>query len=135
MNITGGPGLTLIEVDQATKIIFEQAGEDANIIFGAVIDPDMGDDMMVTVIATGFNQKYRNELVNESNNTENNNLVSEKTFYKSEKENVPLYKKNDDLFKEDDSLNKIKSFGSNESPSKNLHNNLEVPAFIRRQHN
>ena len=80
MNITGGPGLTLIEVDQATKIIFEQAGEDANIIFGAVIDPDMGDDMMVTVIATGFNQKYRNELVNESTSTENNNLVSEKTF-------------------------------------------------------
>ena len=38
VNITGGPGLTLIEVDQATKIIFEQAGEDANIIFGAVID-------------------------------------------------------------------------------------------------
>tara|TARA_Y100001935_G_scaffold150063_1_gene123901 strand:- start:101 stop:787 length:687 start_codon:yes stop_codon:yes gene_type:complete len=135
VNITGGPGLTLIEVDQATKIIFEQAGEDANIIFGAVIDPDMGDDMMVTVIATGFNQKYRNELVNESTSTENNNLVSEKTLYKSEQENVPLYKKNDDLNIEDDSLSKIKSFGSNESPTNNLHNDLEVPAFIRRQHN
>ena len=88
----------MIEVDQATKIIFEQAGEDANIIFGAVIDPDMGDDMMVTVIATGFNQKYRNELVNESTSTENNTLVNEKTLYKSEQENVPLYKKNDGLY-------------------------------------
>ena len=135
VNITGGPGLTLIEVDQATKIIFEQAGEDANIIFGAVIDPDMGDDMMVTVIATGFNQKYRNELMNESTSIENNNLVSEKTLYKSEQENVPLYKKNDDLHSEDDSLSKIKSFGSNENPTNNLHNDLEVPAFIRRQHN
>jgi len=135
VNITGGPGLTLIEVDQATKIIFEQAGEDANIIFGAVIDPDMGDDMMVTVIATGFNQKYRSELVNESTSTENNNLVSEKTLHKSEQENVPLYKKNDDLHTEDDSLNKIKSFGTNENPTNNLHNDLEVPAFIRRQHN
>ena len=91
--------------------------------------------MMVTVIATGFNQKYRNELVNESTGTENNNLVSEKTFYKPEQENVPLYKKNDDLHTEDDSLSKIKSFGSNENTTKNLHNDLEVPAFIRRQHN
>ena len=135
VNITGGPGLTLIEVDQATKIIFEQAGEDANIIFGAVIDPDMGDDMMVTVIATGFNQKYRNELVNESTSTKKNNLVSEKTLYKSELKNVPLYKKNDDLHGEDDSISKIKSFGSNENPTNNLHSDLEVPAFIRRQHN
>ena len=90
---------------------------------------------MVTVIATGFNQKYRNELVNESTITENNNLVSEKTLYNSEKVNVPLYKKNDDLNSEDDSLSKIKSFGSNENPTNNLHNDLEVPAFIRRQHN
>ena len=135
VNITGGPGLTLVEVDQATKIIFEQAGEDANIIFGAVIDPDMGDDMMVTVIATGFNQKYRNELVNESTSAENNNIVTEKTLFKSEKEYVPLYKKSDDLHTENDSLSKIKSFGSNENPTNNLHNDLEVPAFIRRQHN
>ena len=135
VNITGGPGLTLVEVDQATKIIFEQAGEDANIIFGAVIDPDMGDDMMVTVIATGFNQKYRNELVNESTSAENNNIVTEKTLFKSEKEYVPLYKKSDDLHTENDSLSKIKSFGSNENTTNNLHNDLEVPAFIRRQHN
>ena len=91
--------------------------------------------MMVTVIATGFNQKYRNELVNESTSTENNNLVSEKTWYNSEQENVPLYKKNDDSYTENDSLSKIKSFGSNESPANNLHSDLEVPAFIRRQHN
>jgi len=55
VNITGSPDLTLLEVDAATNIIFEEAGKDANIIFGAVIDPSLGDEIRVTVIATGFN--------------------------------------------------------------------------------
>ncbi|MBV54894.1 MAG: cell division protein FtsZ [Candidatus Marinimicrobia bacterium] len=54
VNITGGDDLTLMEVDEATSIIFEEAGQDANIIFGAVIDPAMTDEIRVTVIATGF---------------------------------------------------------------------------------
>ncbi len=54
VNITGGDDLTLLEVDEATSIIFEEAGQDANIIFGAVIDPAMTDEIRVTVIATGF---------------------------------------------------------------------------------
>ncbi|MDP7025958.1 MAG: cell division protein FtsZ [Candidatus Marinimicrobia bacterium] len=54
VNITGGDDLTLMEVDEATSIIFEEAGQDANIIFGAVIDPSMTDEIRVTVIATGF---------------------------------------------------------------------------------
>ena len=56
VNITGSADLTLLEVDAATNIIFEEAGKDANIIFGAVIDPSLGDEIRVTVIATGFNQ-------------------------------------------------------------------------------
>jgi len=56
VNITGSPDLTLLEVDAATNIVFEEAGKDANIIFGAVIDPSLGDEIRVTVIATGFNQ-------------------------------------------------------------------------------
>ncbi len=53
-NVTGGPGLTLFEVNQAAAIIKETAHPDVNLIFGAVIDPNMGDDLRVTVIATGF---------------------------------------------------------------------------------
>ncbi|HWQ46299.1 MAG TPA: cell division protein FtsZ [Longilinea sp.] len=55
-NITGGPSLTLFEVNQAAAIIKETAHPDVNLIFGAVIDPNMGDDMRITVIATGFDQ-------------------------------------------------------------------------------
>jgi len=54
INITGGPDLTLFEVHEAASIIQEAADEEANIIFGTVIDPRMKDEVKVTVIATGF---------------------------------------------------------------------------------
>jgi len=57
VNITGGPGITLFEIDEATAIIHDAAGEEANVILGAVIDGDMEDEVMVTVIATGFNRR------------------------------------------------------------------------------
>lgn len=53
-NVTGGPDLTLFEVNQAAAIIKETAHPDVNLIFGAVIDPNMKDDIRITVIATGF---------------------------------------------------------------------------------
>ncbi|MEI8134259.1 MAG: cell division protein FtsZ [bacterium] len=57
VNITGGKNMTLLEVSEATQIIHDAAGDDANIIFGAVLDESMTDEVMVTVIATGFNNK------------------------------------------------------------------------------
>ena len=53
-NVTGGSDLSLIEIGDASAIIHEAAHEDANIIFGAVIDPKMGKQVKITVIATGF---------------------------------------------------------------------------------
>ena len=53
-NVTGGPNMSLFEVNQAAAIIRETAHPDANLIFGAVIDENMGDEMRITVIATGF---------------------------------------------------------------------------------
>jgi cell division protein FtsZ len=54
INITGGPTLSLHEVNEAATLIQEEADDDANIIFGAVIDEHMGDEVRITVIATGF---------------------------------------------------------------------------------
>jgi cell division protein FtsZ len=54
INITGGPDLTLFEVNEASSIIKEVAHEDSQIIFGAVIDDNMQAEIRVTVIATGF---------------------------------------------------------------------------------
>ncbi len=53
-NITGGPDLSLFEVNQAAAIIKETAHPDVNLIFGAVIDPNLTEEIRITVIATGF---------------------------------------------------------------------------------
>ncbi len=55
-NVTGGPELSLFEVNEAAAIIKDTAHPDVNLIFGAVIDPNMGDSVRITVIATGFEQ-------------------------------------------------------------------------------
>ena len=57
INVTGGPDLSLIEVSEATSIIHDAAHEDANIIFGAVVDPAMVGHVKITVIATGFDRE------------------------------------------------------------------------------
>ena len=56
INVTGGEDMTLFDVNTATSLIYEEAGDSANIIFGAVIDPGMQDEMRVTVIATGLGE-------------------------------------------------------------------------------
>jgi cell division protein FtsZ len=56
INVTGGPDLSLIEVSEASAIIQEAAHDDANIIFGAVVDPKMEGKVKITVIATGFDR-------------------------------------------------------------------------------
>lgn len=61
VNITGGEDLTLSEVDAAANIVQQAVGQEANIIFGAVIDEQFKDQIRVTVIATGFNQNGRKQ--------------------------------------------------------------------------
>jgi cell division protein FtsZ len=61
-NITGGADLGLFEVNEAAEIIKETADPEANIIFGTVIDERMGDEVTITVIATGFDSNKRREI-------------------------------------------------------------------------
>lgn len=77
INVTGGSDLSLYEVNEASTLITEAAHEDAEIIFGAVIDESMGDEVRVTVIATGFDShdvKLVNDMaqVNQMQNFLNN---------------------------------------------------------------
>jgi cell division protein FtsZ len=59
LNITGGPDLGLAEVDEAAQVVTNAADSNANVIFGAVIDESMGEDVRVTAIATGFGGRAR----------------------------------------------------------------------------
>ncbi|MCD4751630.1 MAG: cell division protein FtsZ [Anaerolineaceae bacterium] len=79
-NITGGPEMTLFEVNQAAAIIQETAHPDVNIIFGAVIDPTMGDEIRLTVIATGF----EGTLVKTSTRPAANDVQSNRTLSTSQ---------------------------------------------------
>lgn len=59
INITGGSNLSLFEINEAASIVQEAAGDDANVIFGMVIDEALSEEMRVTVIATGFNTEAK----------------------------------------------------------------------------
>ena len=135
VNITGGSDLAIMEVDQATNIIFEEAGQGANIIFGAVIDPSLNDEIMVTVIATGFNHKVASD---EISNTAIESHLEMKQQYKSvtEQENVPLHEQDHEYDTQPEQLpientEPKKLFDDLNHLSSN--NDLEVPAFLRRQ--
>jgi len=139
VNITGSADLTLLEVDAATNIIFEEAGKDANIIFGAVIDPSLGDEIRVTVIATGFNQgNYVSDQEPEAEQV--TTPIQRPTQELVEQVNQPVFKQQNEMieqpsvdtsqqedprpsFKFDDTNPAI--YGKEED--------LDVPAFIRRQ--
>src|SRR5712671_192476 len=57
INFTGGPDLSIHEVEEAARVVQEAAHDEANIIFGAVIDPRLQDEVRITVIATGFSER------------------------------------------------------------------------------
>jgi len=63
INITGGPDLTLHEVNEASSLIQQAAHEDANIIFGSVIDPNLSEEVRITVIATGFHNAAQTQMI------------------------------------------------------------------------
>jgi cell division protein FtsZ len=63
ISITGGPDLGLAEVDEAAQVVTSAADPNANVIFGAVIDEAMGDDVRVTAIATGFGGRPRRRRI------------------------------------------------------------------------
>jgi cell division protein FtsZ len=63
LNITGGPNMSLHEIEEAATIVQQTADPEANIIVGQVINPDMGDDLVVTVIATGFEREEQHATI------------------------------------------------------------------------
>ena len=136
INITGGNDLTLMEANEATSIIFEEAGPSANIIFGAVIDPNMHEEIRVTVIATGFHMP---KAVQQMKNTESSGRSFDTLHTRTlqERENRPLYVQQDtEVTPEEPEKPKpvMKFDDTQEKPVVIYGQDLQVPAFIRRQH-
>ena len=136
VNITGGENLTLMEANEATSIIFEEAGPNANIIFGAVIDPSLKDELSVTVIATGFNipkTKSETKTTDTIEHLENQSFKPPKTNHLQDVENKPLHVQKDDT-KIDNKDNKILTFDDTSDSPVIYGKDLQIPAFIRRPH-
>lgn len=132
VNITGGKKMTLFEVDEAAGIIFEEAGQDANLIFGAVIDPTMEDELQVTVIATGFS-KPRPISESEDIRPYTDHIPHrEQTRILTDTANIPLHEKTED----DEVIQPVETkpkFIFDDNTINLQDTDLEVPAFLRRQ--
>ena len=121
INITGGEDMTLAEVDEAATLIRESAHDDANIIFGSVINENMEGQMRVTVIATGFEMQAKTEqLIQKLPNKKPDNFEEE-----------PMR-----MAVGDDGYRHLKSLANEikeENPeSLNSAVNLDIPTFLRK---
>ena len=139
VNITGGSVLTLMEANEATLIIFEEAGPSANIIFGAVIDDKLKDEIRVTVIATGFNiPKAVSQVTDFEPRTETHTPSIPHTRELQEQENKPLHAQKGVVTEEKlEELIKPKpvlTFDDTQDSPVIYGQDLQIPAFIRRQH-
>jgi len=117
INITGNSNMGLVEVNEAASLITEAAGADANIIFGAVIDETLQDEIRVTVIATGFGNDFKNvETESASDLFSSRKLVFEKSSAKHKESRGEPQKVAQ--------RGKVKSFHTDD---------WEVPTFLRKQ--
>ena len=139
VNITGGNDLTLMEANEATSIIFEEAGPSANIIFGAVMDPALDDEIRVTVIATGFNiPKAVSKLDEFHTKTETYTTETLHTRHLQEQVNKPLHaqkeKSAENSQEEPEQKKTVLTFDDTQDAPVIYGKDLQIPAFIRRQH-
>jgi cell division protein FtsZ len=120
INVTGNSSMTLNEVNEASVLIQKEAHEDANIIFGAVIDEQMGEEIRVTVIATGFGRMEERMLPHLKK-------VSPISFSLRDNFDVPAY-----LRKEREKSQDAKPEGIDEHPSHD-EEHYDIPTFLRKQ--
>ena len=137
VNITGGDDLTLMEANEATSIIFEEAGISANIIFGAVIDPELKDEIRVTVIATGFNIPKAISRDDEDfhGRPDMKTVDTPPTRQLQDEVNRPLHAQKENTEDTKPEQQKpVMTFDDTDDNPIIYGNDLKIPTFIRRQH-
>ncbi|KAA3612099.1 MAG: cell division protein FtsZ [Calditrichaeota bacterium] len=121
VNITGGDSMSLHEVNDATSVISEAAGEEANLIFGAVIDPQMDEEIRVTVIATGFNNHELTKIESNGAGTRRMRLIANDL----KELELPTYRRREQ--------NGHGAVGSEIEQSLYNDEDLESPAYLRKR--
>ena len=131
INITGGPSLAMHEVGEASSLIQETVGNDANVIFGMVIDEELKDELRVTVIATGFNKEIQQaetlqqppELKQKSYNASDFKTLDKPTFQRKEKI----------VDKEFSGIGQPNIFPIEKEEVPQGPDDLDIPTFLRKQ--
>ena len=108
--------MTIHELNDASSIIYEEAGENANVILGCVVDSKLTDQIHITVIATGLNDDEYPRFIDKDYNT--NNTFEHKV---EKKDNKKIIKRENEVNKDENNSDDIISFGDE----------LEVPTFLR----
>jgi cell division protein FtsZ len=118
LSITGGPDMSLYEVNEASSLIQAEAHEEANIIFGTVIDENMGDEIRITVIATGFDDVMKRKQAPDN--------VTHLGGFRREDLSTPAFMRRE---RTRDNANVV-TLGINDE---NDSVDIEIPTFLRRQ--
>jgi cell division protein FtsZ len=130
INITGGPDMCLYDIDQAATLIHEEAGEDANIIFGAVMDETIKDEVRVTVIATGFNASPLQRAITDFNVSSSIVDFVDRT---AEPVHIEQAARAAVGFGFDDSVDRNMAEPDVKPFDRSARSNLNFPTFLRRQ--
>jgi len=118
-NVTGGPGMTLFEVNEAAAIIKETAHPDVNLIFGAVVDNEMDEEIRITVIATGFDQPAALPPTSQTAR-----IQRERPAARSSAEEPEVFRPRTSAPEREDVTVSVRPFDKDD---------LEIPAFLRRR--
>ena len=133
INITGGPDLSLHEVNDAASMIQGEAHDDANIIFGAVIDERLTDEIRITVIATGFGdkEKGRKPAKNAAEGLANRDAKSRKVVHLGtivDDIDAPTWQRKKQDSKEQETIHLEKPIREEEEEDE-----FDIPTFLRKR--
>lgn len=133
LNITGGADLGLLEVNAAAELVQKSADPEANIIFGAVIDESLNDELLITVIATGFDRGLGSINIPTAKKPEFSSFFGSKTPAMSSLNNNNSTLNNTSS----NTNNNVSSPATSSKPVSNpmadsLDNDLDIPAFLRK---
>ena len=131
--ITGGPDLSMTEVSEAAKVITSAADDDAKIIFGAVIDEKMKDQIKITVVATGFDGRGKSQKNEMTKSYTPNSFIVEKEVEKEPMTSINSEDKNKAKFNVFKNIPVKPALERKAEKPVNDDDDLSVPAFIRKK--
>ena len=132
VNITGPEDMTMHELNAASKIIYEEAGEEANVILGCILDNQINDEIQVTVIATGLNKAPNNINTIDSNRYSDDDSIVAPRFKPqnlTHSDNRKHDTINNDQITNDES--RVENKNDEERTNNSFNEDLDIPTFMR----